>query len=45
MFHFGWVGMTLNCKFGQIADLLLGLWTIDIMGDDQHPEPEASGQV
>lgn len=37
MFHFGWVGVTLNCKFVQIADLMLGLFTLDIMGDDQRP--------
>jgi len=34
MIHFGWVGFTLNCKLGEMADFLLGWTTIDIMKDD-----------
>jgi hypothetical protein len=45
MFHVGWIGVTLNCKFCQIADLLLGLTTIDIMGDDGRTEPAAAADA
>lgn len=34
LLHFGWIGFTLNCRFGELADLILGLTTLDIMGDD-----------
>ncbi len=34
LLHLGWVGLTLNCKFGELADFLLGWTTADIMGDD-----------
>jgi len=34
--HLGWLGLTLNCKFGEGADFLLGWTTLDIMGDDRH---------
>jgi hypothetical protein len=34
LLHLGWIGLTLNCKFGELADLALGLATIDIMNDD-----------
>jgi len=44
MFHFGWIGVTLNCKFVQIADLMLGLFTLDIMGDDQGAAPSDEAQ-
>ncbi len=40
MLHLGWVGITLNCKFGQLADFILGLTTLDIMGDDTAGRPE-----
>jgi len=40
MLHLGWVGLTVNCKLGQLADFLLGWTTLDIMGDDApHDEP------
>ncbi len=32
--HLGWIGVTVNCKFGELADFLLGWTAIDIMGDD-----------
>ena len=35
LFHIGWIGLTLNCKFGEFADFLLGWTTVDVMGDDQ----------
>jgi hypothetical protein len=38
MVHLGWIGLTLNCKFGELADLLLGLTTFDFMGDDHAGE-------
>jgi hypothetical protein len=34
LLHLGWVGLTLNCKFGEIADFILGWTTYDLMGDD-----------
>ncbi len=34
LLHLGWVGLTLNCRFGELADFLLGWTTLDIMGDD-----------
>ena len=34
MLHLGWVGLTVNCKLGQLADFLIGWTTLDIMGDD-----------
>jgi hypothetical protein len=33
--HLGWIGVSLNCKFGQLLDFVLGWTTIDIMGDDK----------
>jgi hypothetical protein len=41
--HLGWIGVTVNCKFGEVLDLIVGLTTLDIFGDDDHgraPEPE-----
>ena len=35
LLHLGWVGLTLNCKFGELADFLLGWTTLDIMNDDE----------
>lgn len=35
LLHLGWVGLTLNCKFGELADFLLGWFGLDIMGDDE----------
>ncbi len=40
LLHLGWVGLTLNCKFGEMADFLLGWTTLDLMGDD---ETQAAG--
>ncbi|MFO8006350.1 MAG: hypothetical protein R6V05_01290 [Candidatus Brocadiia bacterium] len=34
LLHLGWVGLTLNCRLGELADFLLGWTTVDIMGDD-----------
>ncbi len=34
LIHLGWIGITVNCKFGELADFVLGLATIDIMHDD-----------
>jgi hypothetical protein len=34
LLHLGWVGLTLNCKFGELADFLVGFTTVDIMDDD-----------
>lgn len=34
LLHLGWVGITLNCHFGELADFILGWTTLDIMGDD-----------
>ncbi len=34
--HLGFVGLTLNCRFGELADFLLGWFTLDPMGDDVH---------
>ncbi len=36
LLHLGWVGLTLNCKFGELADFLLGWTTLDIMHDDDR---------
>jgi len=33
--HLGWIGLTFNPKFGQMLDFILGLTTLDIMGDDK----------
>ncbi len=38
LLHLGWVGLTLNCRFGELADFLLGWATLDIMGDDAAGE-------
>lgn len=35
LFHLGWIGITVNCKFAEIIDFLLGWATVDIMGDDE----------
>jgi hypothetical protein len=35
LLHLGWLGLTLNCKFGELADFILGLTTLDIMSDDR----------
>jgi len=43
MFHFGWLGFTLNCKFGQLPDLILGFTTFDLSGDDVRSEVETAG--
>jgi len=37
--HVGWIGLTLNCKFGEMADFLVGWTTLDLMGDDQDQPP------
>ena len=34
LLHLGWVGITLNCHFAELADFFLGWTTLDIMGDD-----------
>ena len=34
MLHLGWVGLTLNCKFTELTDFLLGWTTLDILSDD-----------
>jgi hypothetical protein len=34
LLHLGWGGLALNCKFGELADFLVGWTTLDIMGDD-----------
>jgi len=34
MLHLGWIGLALNIRFGELADFILGLTTIDIMHDD-----------
>ena len=46
LLHLGWIGITINCKFGELADFLLGWFGPDIMGDDakgaageKAPEP------
>jgi len=42
LFHLGWLGFTLNCKFGEIADFVLGWFGLDIMDDDvQQPAATA----
>ncbi len=33
--HLGWIGFSLNCKFGQLMDFVLGWTTLDIMDDDK----------
>lgn len=43
LLHLGWVGLTLNCKFGELADFLVGLTTIDIMGDDNSGDLQPDG--
>jgi hypothetical protein len=40
--HIGWIGLTLNCKFGELADFLLGWTTLDVMGDDRSRLAEPS---
>ena len=43
LFHLGRVGLTLNCKFGEAADFLLGWLTVDIRADDAPaPAPETA---
>jgi hypothetical protein len=34
LLHLGWVGITLNCHFAELADFLLGWTTLDFRGDD-----------
>ena len=34
MLHLGWVGITVNCKFAELGDFVVGLTTLDYMGDD-----------
>jgi hypothetical protein len=34
LLHLGWIGLTLNCKFAEIADFILGWTTFDLMGND-----------
>ena len=34
MFHFGWIGITANCKWAEIGDFLVGWTTVDYMDDD-----------
>ena len=45
LIHLGWVGIALNCKFGELADLLLGWTTLDIMGDDGVPDELLDGPI
>ena len=33
--HLGFIGLNLNCRLGDIMDLVLGLTTLDICGDDK----------
>ena len=42
LLHLGWVGLTLNCHFAELADFLLGWTTLDILGDDYAAEAGAS---
>jgi len=37
LFHLGFIGLTLNCKFGEAADFLLGWFGGDIRADDAPP--------
>ncbi|MEK7269638.1 MAG: hypothetical protein AAB215_01705 [Planctomycetota bacterium] len=32
--HVGFIGVTANCKWSQIFDFLVGLTTVDVLGDD-----------
>lgn len=34
MLHLGWIGLAFNVRLGELADLILGLTTLDIMDDD-----------
>ncbi len=38
--HLGWIGLTINCKFGELADFIVGLTTLDIMNDDTADKPQ-----
>ena len=41
MLHLGWIGLTINCSFSELADFLLGWGSLDIMGDDRPPAPKS----
>ncbi len=43
LLHLGWIGLALNCKLGELADFLLGWFTVDIMDDDTVPVQAGSG--
>ncbi len=52
MVHVGFIGVTFNCKWIQISDFLVGLTTVDILGDDtfskgvgKDPIPEKHGDA
>ncbi len=38
----GWVGVTVTCKPNELLDLVLGLFTVDMMEDDEFPRPAAA---
>ena len=41
MLHLGWVGITINCKFAELGDFLVGWTTVDYMDDDNAGVEEA----
>jgi hypothetical protein len=43
--HLGWLGITLYCRFGEMADFLLGWFGSDIMGDDTAGQPEGAADA
>jgi hypothetical protein len=44
LLHLGFIGLTLNCKFGELADFLLGWFGPDTMSDDVAARvPKPSG--
>ena len=40
LLHLGWIGLSINCKLGELADFLVGWTTFDIMGDDDKGATE-----
>ena len=35
----GWIGVTVTCKPNEALDFILGLFTVDMMKDDEFPRP------
>lgn len=35
LLHLGFIGLSINCKVGQLVDFILGWTTLDVMGDDK----------